>query len=95
MSANKMTTTECQETYVWKAQASESADVDHPQAINVPRELIESYWDDFSEDELDWIDGRLNRIYLALVDKRGLSRDEAAHELRRFCQEQICYMTQA
>jgi hypothetical protein len=66
-----------------------------PENAMAPRKEIEQFWDDLSEEELDWIDGRLNRIYVTLVQKHGLSRDVAAGELRRFCQMRNCGASRA
>lgn len=47
-------------------------------------EEIQKQWDDFSSEEVDWIDGRVNRLIHALTAKFGLSRDEAARQVEAF-----------
>ena len=51
---------------------------------NVLRNLIRDQWPDMSDHELDRIDGRPNRLYHALIQKYGISRDEAARQLWEF-----------
>lgn len=48
------------------------------------RNHIRNQWPDLSDRELDRIDGRPNRLYHALIQKHGISRDEAARELWEF-----------
>ncbi|MFG0333031.1 MAG: hypothetical protein ACF8TS_06675 [Maioricimonas sp. JB049] len=51
------------------------------------RAAIPRHWPDFTEPELDWIDGRINRLYLAISQKYGISRDEAARQVWRFVKQ--------
>ncbi|MEW4527944.1 MAG: hypothetical protein ACF8PG_06355 [Maioricimonas sp. JB045] len=57
------------------------------QQSDVFRAAIPRHWPDFTEPELDWIDGRINRLYLAISQKYGISRDEAARHVWRFVRQ--------
>ncbi|REJ94073.1 MAG: hypothetical protein DWQ29_03245 [Planctomycetota bacterium] len=45
---------------------------------------IRNQWPDMCDGELDRIDGRPDRLYHALIQKYGISRDEAAQQLWDF-----------
>lgn len=48
------------------------------------RSHVRRQWPEMSDRELDRIDGRPNRLYHALIQKYGISRDEAARQLWEF-----------
>lgn len=48
------------------------------------RPQVRRQWPELSHQELDRIDGRPHRLYHALVQRYGISRDEAARQMWDF-----------
>lgn len=48
------------------------------------RRRVRDRWPQLDEDVVDGIDGRMERLYLALVEDCGMARGEAARELWEF-----------
>lgn len=48
------------------------------------RRRVRDRWPQLNEDVVEGIDGRLERLYLALVEDGGLARGDAARELWEF-----------
>lgn len=51
-------------------------------------EQIRQHWDDFSDEEVGWIDGEITRLIEALTRKLGISPDEAARQVDEFMRQQ-------
>jgi hypothetical protein len=58
-----------------------------PEHRPVTDQLILSFWDDFTAEEVDWVDGDVDRLINALQTKFGLSADEAARQIDAFLEE--------
>ncbi|SFH93255.1 hypothetical protein [Planctomicrobium piriforme] len=58
-----------------------------PEHRPISNERILEHWDDFTADEVDWVDGDAQRLIEALETKYGLSGDEAARQVAAFLEK--------
>lgn len=55
-----------------------------PNQASLHRARIQEQWDEFSDQELDWIQEDPQRLIQSLINHYGIPRDEAAREVAAF-----------